>query len=150
VDQVEFLRTQHKYSLLLTMDVHLITVQERIMENDQDGFRVIIRGDAIDGERGTFSALMDQHQLATRLQPVPVPALLHGQPDGPHLPLARGKTIARGKQIEMAGPQTVRTVIAVIHTRKHVRGGDKIVAVRAPEISKRGKMISHSSLRRFM
>jgi hypothetical protein len=47
---------------------------------------------------------MDQHQLALRLKPIFVPALFQGQPNGPHLPLARGQAISCVEQIEMARP----------------------------------------------
>lgn len=56
----------------------------------QNGFRLIVCRDAIDGQDATFGTFMDQHQLASRLKPVLVPALLHGQPYGFHLPLASG------------------------------------------------------------
>jgi len=54
---------------------------------------VIVGGDAVDGQSSTFHAFMHEHQLASFIQLVLVPAILHGQSDWPHLPLAGGQPV---------------------------------------------------------
>jgi len=57
---------------------------------------LVIGGDAVDGQGSALDTLMDQHQLASFIKPILVPAILHRQPDGLHLPLARRETVTCG------------------------------------------------------
>ncbi len=93
---------------------------------------------------------MDQHHLASLIKLVLVPALFHGQPDGLHLPFARAESIARGIQVEVTGPQTIRTMVAVVDSGEEMRARDNDMTMRAPEVSERGGAVSHSSSRRRM
>lgn len=69
---------------------------KRGLKDCHDARRVVICSNAIHGERAALT-LMDEHQLAAPIQPVLVPAMFHGQPDGLHLPLARTQTVTRGE-----------------------------------------------------
>jgi hypothetical protein len=120
------------------------------VKDGDDSRWIIIRRDSIDGQCITFNALMNQHQFASFLQPVFVPAIFHGQSNGFHLPFAGRQAIPRGIEIEVTRPQTIGTVVAVVDAREEVRAGNKSVTMRALEISKGGGVISHSSSRRCM
>ncbi len=76
--------------MLLAHYLSLMIERKGFPKNRQDGLRVVVGSDAIDGQDLAFDTLMDQHQLAARLAPVFVPAWLHGQPDGLHRRLAGG------------------------------------------------------------
>jgi hypothetical protein len=75
----------------------LLAQPKRSLKNSNDGFRIIICRDAINGESPAFHAFMDQHQLASLIETILVPAILHGQPDGLHLSLAGRQAITRGE-----------------------------------------------------
>jgi hypothetical protein len=72
------------------------------LKHGENSFRVIVGGDAIDGKGLAFHTFMDQHQLAAQVTLIFVAAVLQGQPDRPHRRFARGQTIARGEQIQVA------------------------------------------------
>ncbi len=134
--------------MLLAKRVYLTTWCKGIIEHCHDRFRVIVSGNAVDGEGLAFEAFMDQHQLAARLGPVLVPARLHRQADGLHRCLASRQAIAGGEQVQVAGPQAVGTVIPVIHPGEQMGAGDQGMAVVAAKVTKGGETGSHSSSRR--
>ena len=125
-------------------------IHHRKLEYLQDGACIVVSRNAVNGQRSAVHTLVDEHQLAARLAPVLVPARFEGQPNGPHLSLAGGQAIAGRVQIEMARPQTIRAVIAVIDAGKEVRARYQRMAVAAFEIAKGGRAVSHSSSRRCM
>jgi len=97
VYDLDILCLKHNDPISLASCADLITRQKGFAKDLHNGFRVIVSCDAIDRERFAFDAFMNQHQLASRIKPVLVPAPLHGQPDGLHLSLAGGQTVARGE-----------------------------------------------------
>lgn len=123
----------------------LVAECQRFLENRENGIRIVIGCNAIDGQRFALDAFMDQHQLASRFTLILVPALFHGQPDGLHRRFARGQAIARNVQVKVTGPQAVGAVIAVVDTGAKMRAGNDGMAVRAPKISEGGGIVFHSS-----
>jgi hypothetical protein len=75
----------------------LLAQHKRIPKNSNDGFRIIIGRDAINGQSPAFHAFMDQHQLASLIETILVPAILHCQPDRFHLSLTGSQAVTRGE-----------------------------------------------------
>ena len=88
-------------SLRLTFCAERMGQRPGLMKHIHDGIRMVVRRDAVDRQGPALTALVDKHQLASGIQPVLVPALLHGQADGFHLPLASRQSIACDEEVEM-------------------------------------------------
>ena len=88
--------------MFLTQAVNMIL--DGSVEHSHERGCIIIRCDPVNGKGSTVHTLMDEHKLTARLATVFVPARFQGQPDGPHLPLAGGQTIAGRVQVKVAGP----------------------------------------------
>jgi hypothetical protein len=130
--------------------MEFLTACKRFLENRNDGCRIVISRNTIDGHGFAFNTFMDQHQLASHLTLIFVPALFHGQPYGFHRRFARGQTVARDVQIEMTRPQAIWTVVAVIDAREQMRAGNNGMTMSTPEISEGSGAGSHSSSFRCM
>ena len=96
-----FSLSKHSYILLLA-SMLLLVIFQRILKDGYDGFGIVVSGDAVNGQGAAFNTFVDQHQFASRLKPVLVPALLQGQPDGFHLSLACGQPVTCREQVKVA------------------------------------------------
>jgi hypothetical protein len=123
---------------------------KRFIKHRQHGRRIVIRGDTVDGQSLAFCTFVDQHELTPRLSLVLIPASFHGQSDRFHRRLAGGQAIACRIQIQVARPQTVRTVIAAMDAGEQMRAAHDGFAMSTPEIPEGGSIVSHRSSFRCM
>src|SRR5574341_109346 len=128
-----------------TLNMKLTAQCKGFVENGNEGLGIIVGCNAIDRQGFALYAFMDQHQLAARFTLILVPAFFHRQSNRLHRRFARGQAVARDAQIKMTRPQTMRTVVAVVDARDHMRAGNKGMTMGTPEIPEGGSMIFHSS-----
>ena len=85
-----FLVFEQKDFLQLTFAMNMMGQRLGPAEHLHDGIRMIVRCEAVDRQSPTLDALVDEHQLASGIKPVLVPAFLHCQSERFHLPFASG------------------------------------------------------------
>jgi len=122
--------------MFFNLSMEISVWQDRAPENLKQHFRVIVRGNPVDGDLSALDTAVDQHHLSWVMADVFLAGLFEGQSNRLHMILAGRKAVSSLEKIEMPGPQAVRAVVAVIHTREDGICGNVIAAVQAAEISK--------------
>ena len=86
-------------------------MQEQVVEQD----RIIVTSDAVDRKLSARGTAVDQHQFTLFLGLVTLECVFHGQPDRFHAPATGRQAVAGFSLVQVARPQAVRTMVAVVH-----------------------------------